>query len=171
MDNINVIEILRVGLPGLVFLLSVLSFRLLTKEQEKTEPKDKILKSIKQFMYINIVLAILTMIPPIVDNYVLSPVNPSLEIFKISATADGENLGKGNAAVCINATYANRHLLIKDIETGKAIQVFARSVIPCSNGMRISLTPEDATHLGWAKAKVSSDVDMIPAMPGQQFVL
>lgn len=35
MDDWNIIEVLKVGLPGLFFLLSMLSFRLLSIEQKK----------------------------------------------------------------------------------------------------------------------------------------
>ena len=35
----------------------------------------------------------------------------------------------------------------------------------------ISLTPEDATNLGWAKGEVSSTVEVVPAALGQMFIL
>lgn len=35
MDDWNIIEVLKISLPGLVFLLSMLSFRLLSIEQKK----------------------------------------------------------------------------------------------------------------------------------------
>ena len=169
MGDINVVDILKLGLPGLAFLLSLLSYHLLTKEQEKTSPNVRMLKSIRQFMYLNIFFAILTIAAPIIDkNY---GGLPGMEILSVAAKADGENLGKGNAAVCTTVSYANRHLLIKDIATGRAIQVFARSVIPCASGIHISLTPEDATNLGWPKGEVSSTVELVPAAPGQMFIL
>ena len=120
-------------------------------------------------MYVNIFLSILTITAPIINKSYAGPTG--MDIFSVAAKANGDSLGKGNAAVCTTVSYANRHLLIKDIATGKSIQVFARSVIPCANGNHISLTPEDATNLGWAKGEVSSTVEVVPAAPGQMFVL
>jgi hypothetical protein len=169
MGEINIVDILKLGLPGLVFLLSLLSFYLLTKEQEKTSPSLRMLKSIRQFMCVNILLAVLTLAAPIIDQ--LHGGSSGMDIFSVAAKADGDNLVKGNAAVCTSVSYANRHLLVKDITTGRAIQVFARSVIPCANGMHISLTPEDATSLGWPAGEISSVVEVVPAAVGQMFVL
>mgnify|MGYP001616164869 CR=1 FL=1 len=169
MGDINIVDILKLGLPGLAFLLSLLSYHLLTKEQEKTSPSARMLKSIRQFMYVNIFLAVLTIAAPIIDKY--SGGSPGMDILSVAAKAVGENLGKGNAAVCTSVSYANRHLLIKDITTGRAIQVFARSVIPCASGIHISLTPEDATNLGWPKGEISSIVEVVPAALGQMFIL
>ncbi len=171
MDNVNIIDILKLGLPGLVFLLSLLSYHLLTKEQARDAPNDKMLSSIKQFMYVNIFLAILTIVAPIVDKY--WETETSYKIFNIIAKADAGTLKKGDAAVCITVPYASRHLLIKDIKTGKAIQVFARSVIPCTSDSDryILLTLEDAANLGWTNGENSSTVEVVPAVPGQMFVL
>lgn len=169
MGDINIVDILKLGLPGFAFLLSLLSYHLLAKEQGKTLPNFRMLKSIKHFMYVNIFLSVLTIAAPIIDKSYAGP--PGMDIFSIAAKANGENLGKGNAAVCTTMPYANRHLLIKDITTGKSIQVFARSVIPCGSSSQISLTPEDAANLGWAKGEVSSTVEVVPAGLGQMFIL
>lgn len=169
MSDINVIEILKLGLPGLAFLLSLLSYHLLTKEQSNPQPNGNILVSIRHFMYVNIFLAVLTMAAPIIEKNYLRSTEP--DIYNVAAKADGENLGRGNAAVCISTPYSNRHLLIRDTTTGKAIQVYARSVIPCSSGIQISLTPEDAIRLGWAKGKSSSTVEVVPAALGQIFIV
>lgn len=169
MDNINIIDILKLGLPGLVFLLSLLSYHLLTKEQARDAPNDKMLSSIKQFMYVTIFLAILTMVAPLVDKYWEE--ETSYKIFNVIAKADAGTLKKGDAAVCTTVPYASRHLLIKDIKTGRAIQVFARSVIPCASDRYILLTLEDAANLGWTNGENSSTVEVVPAVLGQMFVL
>lgn len=169
MGDVNVLEILKLGLPGLAFLLSLLSYHLLTKEQDKAAPSVRMLKSIRHFMYVNIFLAVLTLTTPVIEKYFGAA--PDLDILSVAAKADGENLGKGNAAVCTSMPYANRHLLIKDIATGRAIQVYARSVIPCASGIHISLTPADATNLGWPKGELSSTVEVVPAALGQMFIL
>lgn len=173
MENINVVDILKLGLSGLVFLLSLLSFYLLTKEQEKNSPGDKMLKSIRHFMYVNIFLAVLTIVAPIVDKHFVGPPYKdmtNLEVFPVMAKVGGENLDKGYAAVCLNVPYSGKHLLITDITTGGIIQVWARPMIPCTSGFHISLTPEDATNLGWTRGKNSSTVVVAPAKDGQMFV-
>lgn len=69
-NTINVAEILKFGLNGLVFLLAMMSFTLLLNEQKKPNPNADMLCSIKDYMNKNIVLAFLTLILSIVDyNY------------------------------------------------------------------------------------------------------
>lgn len=109
MDNLDIIGILKLGLPGLVFLLSVLSYWLLANEQKKSSPSNSVLKAIKQFMYINIVLALLTVAAPFVENRYF----PKSRVFDIQAKSDPQ-LQAGIAAVCVDADYANRYLLVKD---------------------------------------------------------
>ncbi len=164
MENLNIIEILELGLPGLVFLLSVLSYRLLTKEQTKQNPSEEILRSIKQYMHVNIFLAVVTVMGSMI--YV-----PDTTAFAIHAKTSDSTLIAGNAAVCTNAAYANRHLLLKDPGTGKLIQVFANSVIPCLDGEHISLNQSDAINLGWSNGVTDSLVEVVTAMPGQKFVI
>ena len=167
MENLNIIEILKLGLPGLVFLLSVLSYRLLTKEQDKKSPSQPILRSIKQYMYVNIFLAVLTLSGPIIeDKFIIDS-----DVFNIQAKTGNSQLLVGNAAVCINARYTNRHLLLKDPETDKVIQVYANSVIPCSGVDQITLHQADANNLGWDKERTDSEVEVVTAMPGQKFII
>ena len=170
MDNLNIIEVLEQGLPGLVFLLSLLAFRLLTKEQDKPSPSQPILRSVRQFMYVNIFLAVLTVSASIIAGYKDNPIADST-VFNIQAKTGGSSLTVGNAAVCINAGYANRHLLLKDTETGKVIQVYAKTVIPCSDGYHIALNQTDALNLGWKKDITISLVEVVTAMPGQKFII
>jgi hypothetical protein len=60
LENINVLEILRVGLAGLCFLLSLLSFWLIQREQQKDgDPRKGILQAIYTFMLVNLVTAAL----------------------------------------------------------------------------------------------------------------
>jgi hypothetical protein len=46
-----VVDILKVGLSGLVFLLAYLSYRMLQKEQEKPKADPRIIKVIQFFMW------------------------------------------------------------------------------------------------------------------------
>jgi hypothetical protein len=59
-ENLNVLEILRVGLAGLCFLLSLLSFWLIQREQQKEgDPRKGILQAIYTFMFVNLLTAAL----------------------------------------------------------------------------------------------------------------
>ena len=57
-ENLDiVVDILKIGLSGFVFLLIFLAFRLLRKEQNIDNPRPIILKKISQFMRISVALA------------------------------------------------------------------------------------------------------------------
>ncbi len=58
--NLNVLEILRVGLAGLCFLLSLLAFWLIEREQRRpSSPRKGILHAIYTFMSVNFLTAVL----------------------------------------------------------------------------------------------------------------
>jgi hypothetical protein len=60
LGNLNVLGILRVGLAGLCFLLSLLAFRLIQREQDRaSSPRKGILRAIYIFMGINLLTAVL----------------------------------------------------------------------------------------------------------------
>jgi len=60
LGNLNVLEILRVGLAGLCFLLSLLAFWLIQREQQRSSsPRKGILHAIYIFMSLNLVSAVL----------------------------------------------------------------------------------------------------------------
>lgn len=166
MENWNIIEILKLGLPGLVFLLSMLSYRLLSKEQGKKAHSLKMLSSIKIFMYINVAFAMLTLASPIIDYTFFT----KSKIFDIDAKIGITDLEQEKAAVCYNADYSNRYLLIKDIKTGRLIQVFAASLIPCGTTKLIGLSNKDAHQLGWTTEN-SGMVEVVTAPPGYKFVI
>jgi hypothetical protein len=93
-------------------------------------------------------------------------------VFNVLADTGGRKLTVGDAAVCINTRYTNRHLLLKDTNTGRVIQVYAKTVIPCNNGDdRITLNQSDALNLGWKKGITDSLVEVVLAMPGQKFII
>jgi hypothetical protein len=59
-ENLNVVQILRVGLAGLCFLLSLLAFWLIQREQQRTgSPRRGILRAIYSFMALNLLAALL----------------------------------------------------------------------------------------------------------------
>jgi hypothetical protein len=60
LENLNVVEILRVGLGGFCFLLSLLAFWLIRQEQQRSSaPRKGILNGIYTFMAVNLVSAVL----------------------------------------------------------------------------------------------------------------
>jgi hypothetical protein len=60
LENLNVVQILRVGLAGLCFLLSLLAFWLIQREQQRPgDPRSGILRSIYTFMTVNMFAALL----------------------------------------------------------------------------------------------------------------
>jgi hypothetical protein len=58
LSSLNVLEILRVGLAGLCFLLSLLAFWLIQREQQRgASPRKGILHAIYTFMFVNFLTA------------------------------------------------------------------------------------------------------------------
>ncbi|WP_156829910.1 peptidoglycan-binding domain-containing protein [Methylovulum miyakonense] len=69
--GLPIVDILQVGLSGLCFLLSVLSFQLIYREQHReANPRKGILHSIYVFMGTNFLVAILVAVSPY---FVLTP--------------------------------------------------------------------------------------------------
>ena len=162
-----VVDILKVGFPGLVFLLALFAYKLLSRAGDSSKPNKEVLPLIKNFMYINVTLAVLTMTAPIID-YALSEKS---ETFKVSAVVASSDDKTGMVSVCNNEKYLNRYLLIKDFESQKLIQVFADRIIPCEEDDFIVLSPDDAAHLGWQSTANSKDVVVVTALPGYKFVI
>ena len=171
MGNLNIVEILKLGLPGLIFLLSIMSYRLLSKEQSTATPRSSILSTLKRFMYVNILFAVLTVLAPLVD----STLQPSVEktLSSVRVTTRSMALHKGDAAVCHGLSYANRYLLVKGTQTeGKMIQVFSGTIMPCSTPENtLALNEEDVRTLGWQPGDIPGAVEAIVAPPGLQFVM
>lgn len=164
----DIVEILKVGLPGLVFLLSMLAYRLLSQEQNKEKPSPTILKSIKQFMYVNIFLAILTVTASVIER----PPTVSQKEFNVTAKLSGTPLNPidyGQAAVCTTAKYKNRFILVNNAEKGKMVQVYANGMLPCNSKEYLLLNKKDATQLGLSDKQESRLVDISIALPAQTF--
>ncbi len=79
--NINPYEILSYGVIGLGFLLALFSYRLLTKEQKRDEPRNNILKAINIYMVFSIVLCIVGIVAEVVKR------NPR-EVFSTEKTKE-----------------------------------------------------------------------------------
>jgi hypothetical protein len=171
MTGIDVVSILKMGLPGLVFLFALLSYSLLSKEQGKADPSDKVLRSIRFYIYTSFALAILTLASPIIDSVFFERTKvftvDALSSSTVSASVAGEAV-----AVCHNANYANRYLLLKDVASKKMIQVFASSIVPCGVGeAHVFLSKEAETLLGWTSDRTSSPVEIATAPPGFKFIM
>jgi hypothetical protein len=59
MTNVDVVQILQIGVIGLGFLLALLAFWLLRNEQHKQEPNSQILKNVSIFMFFSMVLCVI----------------------------------------------------------------------------------------------------------------
>lgn len=169
LDNLNILEILKLGLPGLVFMLSLLSYRLLSQEQKKEDPSRPILNSIKCYMYVNILLAILTASAPFIEaNFLISNKE---NVYSVEAMLSKTPLDSGKAAVCLNAEYSGRYLLINDLNTAKMVQVNAIGILPCTNGDIIRLSKDDVEKLGWTDSSKCVLVEVAAAEQGQMYIL
>jgi hypothetical protein len=58
----SVVEILRVGFSGLIFLLAFLAYRLLAKEQVKNDPDTRILNAITSYRAYTLIAALITVL-------------------------------------------------------------------------------------------------------------
>ncbi len=167
----DIIEILKLGLPGLVFLLSLLSFKLLSQETQKKSPKPSVLFSIRHYMYGNLALAILTASAPITENWI----RPSVNQFESQVKINGVALVKGEAAVCQGVHYGQKYLLVVDNESPeRMVQVFAKLVIPCPNNQEhIQLSEDDTLLLGWdSNSESNIKLVMVSVAPdGQMFAV
>lgn len=59
LKDLNVVEILKVGAIGLGFLLALMAYNIIKKEQEKDKPNTKVLSSARGFMVFSIVMMLL----------------------------------------------------------------------------------------------------------------
>jgi hypothetical protein len=66
MKNLDVVDILRLGAIGLGFLLALMSYRLLAKEQTNKEARPAILGAIKTYMGFALILVLLATVSEIV---------------------------------------------------------------------------------------------------------
>ena len=167
MNNLNVIEILKVGLPGLVFLLSLLSFRLLSKEQDKKEPSEKILNSIKLYMYINVGLAVLTLASPMIDR--LKEANRAFEIRSLPVSVADTGVKEGEAVVCLDTGLQNRYILVAD--NFKVVEAFGRYGVPCVGESSVRLSKTDLKKLDWNSDMTHRVVDVVVANECCRFVV
>lgn len=161
-----VLEILQVGFPGLVFLLSLFSYRLLASDRLMTNGNNEVFRCIRNFMYINVLLAVLTMSSPIIDH----TLSEKSETFTLSLVKSSDDNEIGMASVCIDEKYISQFLLIKDSTSDKLVQVKADKGIPCTGEKQIILNTTDAANLGWLPPVDGAYVEVTTALPGYKFI-
>lgn len=148
----DVIKILQLGLPGLVFLLMLMSFRLITRAQKKNKSDPKVLKTIQLFISTNIAITLIVVGASVLDQiYVDEGVATTLEIKAVKANMEETHV----VAVCTNSSFKNRFMLLKDPnpEAG-IIQVESKGTIPCSGEEEeLRLSSYLANQLGWKDKK------------------
>jgi len=173
MKGLDIVGILKVGLPGLVFLLSALSYQLIAKGVQKKQLGDSVVATIRSYMYVNVVLALLTLAASALDHVLAqSPADRGInKEFTVEARAGGRNLGSGTAVVCQNAAYNGRYLLVSTQDRSSLIQVFAHSPMPCEKPDQIALSDLDLKRLRWPPGAAAGRVQVVVAAPGQKFVM
>jgi hypothetical protein len=128
------------------------------------------LNSIKRFMNVNIVLALLTLVSPLADRFWnAGGTTLETEAFDVEAIVGDGLIEPKKAGVCQNAPYMNRYLLIKDKTTNRLIQVFAGIQIPCKATEQIALSGIDTVALGWSAGARTGSIEVVPALPGYMF--
>ncbi len=170
MQDFSVLEILKLGLPGLVFLLTFLSYTLLSKEQKKPIPSEPMLRTIRFFMNLSLLFALLTLLAPVTEFLFLD----RLKIYDIAVRVDDGIVDRDEpvAVVCHDAEYRNRYLLVTDKETFKMFQVVASRILPCQDGeSRLLLSKGAQILLGWTPERSEGQVQIAAAPLGLQFVM
>jgi len=148
----DVIKILQLGLPGLVFLLMLMSFKLITRSQNKDKPDPKVLKTIQLFISTNIAITLIVVGASVLDQvYVNEGIAETLEIKAVKANMTDTHV----VAVCTSSSFKNRFMLLKDSNPEAGIvQVRSKGTIPCTGeDEELRLSSHLANQLGWQDKK------------------
>jgi len=171
MEQLDIISILKLGLPGLVFLLMLMSFKLITNEQQKDKPNLTILKVIRTFVYVNVFLAILTIAAPILERYYPenAQVSGALSSMEIKAVKIASIEG-GEASVCTKSEFKNNYMLLRNPQSMDIIQVRAKPALPCQeNENTMGISASDAKNLGWQDNEKEANLIVDVAAEGYKF--
>jgi hypothetical protein len=82
MGLIDVVKVLGYGVIGLGFLLAFMAYRLLSAEQKKIKPTDRMLKAIREYMFFSIAITILGGVFLLADKFIPAPKIDNGEITK-----------------------------------------------------------------------------------------
>lgn len=78
--NFDIVEILKVGLSGLVFLLAFMAYRLLAREQKRKKADPKFLRFVQVFYWQSVFLVVLLAGINVFER--IAPNPPSMELQK-----------------------------------------------------------------------------------------
>lgn len=136
MENINVLEVLRLGVIGLGFLLALLSYRLLGAEQKRENVRGNVLNSIYIFMFFSLFL---------------SGLGLASEAIKRSDGASGENpVSTSGKTIDLSSRVVNVDAARRLANVVSQIDAISRSIgrdLPVYEPMMVSITSEDARYL------------------------
>jgi hypothetical protein len=114
--ELNVVQILQIGVIGLGFLLAVLAYNLLTKEQKQSKPRADILKSVYVFMSFSVVLCIIGIISQLFDsnsgNTTRSTSEPNSILYNYFPYTSSDN-----PLFCNNGVFQYSEQEIDDVDT------------------------------------------------------
>ncbi|GAA5646038.1 hypothetical protein [Vibrio proteolyticus] len=158
--GLDILGVLKQGLIGLIFLLSMMAFRLLSTEQKKDNPNATVLGSISKYMYLNTFLALV-----VSSSQFFGPL-PSNKEYALTATVS-DNVN--SVVVCSKSHLSNRIVLITNLENQSIIQAQANGVACGDKPEMIWLSKEHAENLGIVNK--SANVTVLAAQPGQQFTM
>jgi hypothetical protein len=85
MQELDVLEILKLGFIGLAFLLAFLAYTLLLIEQRREEPRPNQLAAISRFMIFSLILGIMVIGSPFIPKFFEEKPNPFMEAMLASA--------------------------------------------------------------------------------------
>lgn len=175
LNQFDVVEILKAGIAGLIFLLSLFSFKLLHAEQKKESPNSDILSSIRYYMKINIVFVVVTILSTAVDNLLkMNGDRQSALDTNITFTIRQYNntLQSRFALVCNDSQFNNRYILLTHMVDGqiKTIEVFAKpGMASCAGENILALNAGDLGELGLTSISEDLAISGTVALPGTKF--
>tara|TARA_Y100001960_G_C14588153_1_gene784233 strand:+ start:188 stop:733 length:546 start_codon:yes stop_codon:yes gene_type:complete len=153
----SALDIIKQGLIGLIFLLSLMAFRLLNSEQKKEQSDVNIVSSINKYMYLNTFLAILVFISSVNNG---DDSEPQKLTAKISTDIT-------SVAVCSESKLVHRFVLLTHQDQQKMVQ-YKASAFPCTEeSSQIWLSKDVAMQLGITSNGI--EITAIAALKGQKF--
>lgn len=173
-NNINVVEVLKTGTTGFIFLLTLLSFLLLAREQKFHPERIQLLKCIKFFVITNVFISAFTLTTVLISPTTTTTTNEQLysSVEGVEVVTASSITNQGVAAVCMDAKYFNQYLLLRNISNNGIIQVLVKNPLPCASGQeQIVIGNIDAEKLGLEAINNKDNVAISSVSSGFKFVL
>lgn len=174
LNQFDIVEILKAGIAGLIFLLSLFSFKLLHAEQKKDSPNSDILSSIRYYMNINIIFVVVTILSTAVDNLMNTNGDrqSALDTNITFTIRQYDTLQSRFALVCNDSQFNNRYILLTHMVDGqiKTIEVFAKpGMASCAGENILALNAVDLGELGLTSISEDLAIAGTVALPGTKF--